>query len=44
MHNELWFPSVIWSPVLNNVDNSELKKFAFMITMKQDPKGRKLSN
>ena len=29
MHNELWFPSVIWSAVINNVDNGALKKFAY---------------
>ena len=31
MHNELWFPSVIWSAVINNVDNGALKKFAYDI-------------
>jgi uncharacterized protein (TIGR02466 family) len=43
MHNELWFPSVIWSSILNNVDNSVLKKFAYD-KIKEDPKGRHHSN
>ena len=43
MHNELWFPSVIWSAVINNVDNSALKKFAYA-KIKEDPNGRKISN
>ena len=43
MHNELWFPSVIWSAVINNVDNSALKKFAYD-KMKEDPEGRTISN
>jgi len=43
MHNELWFPSVIWSAVINNVDNSALKKFAYN-KIKEDPQGRQISN
>ena len=43
MHNELWFPSVIWSAVINNVDNGALKKFAYD-KMKEDPQGRQISN
>jgi len=43
MHNELWFPSVIWSAMINNVDNIALKKFAYD-KMKEDPEGRKISN
>tara|TARA_A100001035_G_scaffold101387_1_gene79361 strand:+ start:1200 stop:1787 length:588 start_codon:yes stop_codon:yes gene_type:complete len=43
MHNELWFPSVIWSSVVNNVDNVALKKFAYD-KIKEDPNGRVISN
>ena len=43
MHNELWFPSVIWSSVVNNVDNIALKKFAYD-KIKEDDKGRVISN
>ena len=43
MHNELWFPSVIWSAVINNVDNGALKKFAYD-KIKEDPQGRQISN
>lgn len=42
MHNELWFPSVVWSTVLHNIDNSEIKKFAYDLK-KKDP-GRVISN
>ena len=43
MHNELWYPNVIWSSILNNIDNSVLKQFAYD-KIKEDPKGRHHSN
>ena len=43
MHNELWFPSVIWSSVVNNVDNVALKNL-LMIKSKKIPNGRVISN
>jgi len=43
MHNELWFPSVIWTSVIHNVDNAALKKFAYN-KIKEDPQGRTISN
>lgn len=29
MHNELWFPTVIWSSLVHSIDNRSLKKFAY---------------
>lgn len=43
MHTELWFPQVIWSAIVNTIDNNELKKFAYQVKA-QDPQGRILSN
>lgn len=31
MHNELWFPSVIWSAVIHTVKNSDVKNFAYYL-------------
>lgn len=42
MHNELWFPSVIWSSIIHSVDNSALKKFAY--DKQKTDEGRILSN
>ena len=42
MHNELWFPSVIWSAIINNVDNIALKKYAY--ERQKEDEGRKISN
>lgn len=43
MHNELWFPSVIWSSILHSVDNDQLKRFAYDLKSK-DKKGLAVSN
>lgn len=29
MHNELWFPTVIWSSVIHIIDNAKLKTWAY---------------
>jgi len=29
MHNELWFPTVIWSSILNSIEPVSLKKYAY---------------
>ena len=29
MHNELWFPTVIWSSIVHSIDNRSLKKYAY---------------
>lgn len=42
MHTELWFPSVIWSAILNNIDNTALKHFAY--ERKKNDIGRVVSN
>lgn len=42
MHTELWFPSVVWSSILNNIDNSSLKTFAY--DRKRNDVGRVVSN
>lgn len=42
MHTELWFPSVIWSSIVNSIDNQELKKFAYQC--KSSDNGRVISN
>jgi len=42
MHTELWFPSVVWSAILNNIDNSSLKNFAY--DRKRNDVGRVISN
>lgn len=36
MHNELWFPTVIWSSIIHSIDNRSLKKFAYDLK-KSDP-------
>jgi len=42
MHTELWFPSVVWSAILNNIDNNSLKDFAYH--RKKNDVGRTISN
>lgn len=42
LHNELWFPSPIWSGKFFNVDNDELKTFAYALK-ERDP-GVQVSN
>jgi len=42
MHSEQWFPTVIWSTFLDNVDILELKKFAY--DRKRNDIGRTISN
>lgn len=42
MHNELWFPNVIWSSIIHVVNNDDLKKWAY--DLKAVDKGRVLSN
>ena len=42
MHTELWFPSVIWSSVVNEIDNQELRKYAY--DRRKVDKGRVISN
>jgi uncharacterized protein (TIGR02466 family) len=42
MHSELWFPQVIWSAMLHNIDNRELKHWAY--ERKKNDVGRKVSN
>ena len=42
MHTELWFPSVIWSSVVNAIDNNDLKRFAY--ECKKSNNGRVVSN
>ena len=42
LHNELWFPSPIWSGKFFNVDNDELKKFAY--AQKERDTGVSISN
>jgi len=42
LHTELWFPSVIWSAVIHQIDNTEAKRWAYQ-KMKQD-RGRVISN
>lgn len=42
MHTELWFPSVIWSSIVNSINNAELKKYAY--ERKNTDKGRVISN
>lgn len=29
MHNELWFPTIIWSSIVHSIDNRSLKKYAY---------------
>jgi len=29
LHNELWFPSVVWSGIIHTPNNAELKQFAY---------------
>ena len=43
MHNELWFPSVLWSAIRHDIDNSVIKKFAYEY-QKRIPEGRVISN
>lgn len=31
MHNEMWFPTVIWSSILNGIDNRSLKNYAYEV-------------
>ena len=42
MHNELWFPNVIWSSMIHSVKNSDIKKFAY--DLQKTESGRKVSN
>lgn len=42
LHNELWFPSPVWSGKFFNVDNDELKEFAY--TLKERDPGVQVSN
>ena len=42
MHTELWFPSVIWSSVVNSINNEDLKKYAYQC--KSADTGRVISN
>jgi len=42
MHTELWFPTVIWSAMTHNIDNSALKNFAYQ--KQKNDKGRIISN
>jgi len=42
MHTELWFPSVVWSAILQSTNNTELKRFAY--DKKKQDKGRVVSN
>lgn len=42
MHTEMWFPSVIWSEVVKNIDNNKIKEFAYNRKL-YDP-GRVISN
>lgn len=42
MHTELWFPQVVWSAIIQYVDNTELKRFAY--DRKRNDVGRTISN
>jgi len=42
MHTELWFPSVIWSSIIHNVDNTSVKHWAY--DRKKNDIGRTISN
>ena len=42
MHTELWFPSVIWSSIVNSINNDDLKKYAYQC--KSNDTGRVISN
>lgn len=42
MHTELWFPSVIWSAMIHQIDNTQLKHFAY--DRKRNDVGRTISN
>lgn len=42
MHTELWFPSVIWSAMTHQADNSELKRFAY--ERRKADEGRVINN
>ena len=42
LHTELWFPSPIWSGKFFNVDNQEIKQFAY--DLKQKTSGVQISN
>ena len=42
MHAELWFPSVVWSAIINVVNNDQMKTFAYDLKSK-DP-GVNISN
>lgn len=42
MHNELWFPSVVWSSLVHVADNVALKKWIY--EKKRSDQGRVLSN
>jgi uncharacterized protein (TIGR02466 family) len=42
LHNELWFPSVVWSGMIHTPDNTELKNFAY--TKKKQDSGVQISN
>jgi len=42
LHNELWFPSVVWSGIIHYPDNEAIKDFAYQKKI-HDP-GRNVSN
>ena len=42
MHNELWFPNVIWSSIIHSVDNTSMKKYAY--ERQKVDSGRVISN
>lgn len=42
MHTELWFPSVVWSAIINMIDNAQLKHWAY--DRKKNDVGRTVSN
>jgi uncharacterized protein (TIGR02466 family) len=42
MHNELWFPSVIWSSIVHSIDNSSIKRYAY--ERKKSDQGKSILN
>jgi uncharacterized protein (TIGR02466 family) len=42
LHNELWFPSVIWSGIVHRINNANLKNYAYV--RKESDKGVVVSN
>lgn len=42
MHNELWFPSVIWSSIVHSIDNKSIRRYAY--DRKKSDQGKSVLN